>query len=109
MNDDLSVADAHSLTIAVADETVTAEAAYCGLSPADVHSLADRHPTLEVLVRLRSADADARTVMQVRDLAAWSTSAIKLIVQGRAWCASDIRDVAAKALEMASQARMCPW
>jgi hypothetical protein len=94
---------AHSLTIAVADGTVTA--AYCGLSPADVHSLADSHPTLEVLVRLRSADADARTVMQVRDLAAWSTSAIKLIVQGqgRAWCASNIRDVTAAALEMAQE------
>jgi hypothetical protein len=29
-------------------------AAYCGLSPGDVHSLADRHPTLDVLVRLRA-------------------------------------------------------
>jgi hypothetical protein len=47
MNDDLS-ADAHSLTIAVVNGTVTAEAAYCGLSPADVHSLADRQPTLHV-------------------------------------------------------------
>jgi hypothetical protein len=65
MNDDLS-ADAHSLTIAVVNGTVTAEAAYCGLSPADVLSLADRQPTLHVLVRLRSADADGRTVMQVR-------------------------------------------
>ncbi len=103
MNDDSSVSDAHSLTIAVADGTVTAAAAYCGLSPADVTSLADRHPTLDVLVRLRSADADGRTVMRVRDLAAWSTSGIKLIVQGRAWCALDIRDVAAKALEMAQE------
>jgi hypothetical protein len=64
MNDDSSVSDAHLLTIAVADGTVTAEAAYCGLSPAEVHSLADRHPTLDVLVRLRSADADGRTVVK---------------------------------------------
>ena len=64
MNDDSSVSDAHSLTIAVADGTVTAEAAYCGLSPAEVHSLADHHPTLDVLVRLRSADADGRTVVK---------------------------------------------
>jgi hypothetical protein len=99
MNDDLSVADAHSLTLAVADRTVTAEAANCGLSPVDVHSLADRHPTLDVLVRLRSADADGRTVMQARDLAAWSMSNVKLIAQGRAWFASDIRDVAARAEE----------
>jgi hypothetical protein len=41
--------------------------------------------------------------MRVRDLAAWSTSGIKLIVQGRAWCASDIRDVAAKALKMGQE------
>jgi hypothetical protein len=48
----------------VSNVLVGAEAAYCGLSSADVHSLADRHPTLDVLVRLRSADANGRTVVK---------------------------------------------
>jgi hypothetical protein len=85
----------HSLAGAVADGTISEESAYCGLSPDDLQSLAGRHPSAEVLVRLRSRDADGRTILRARDLAAWSRSDATLIADGRAWRSLDIRDVLA--------------
>ena len=83
----------HSLSVAVADGTISEQSACCGLSPDDLQSLAGRHPGAEVLVRLRSRDADGRTILRARDLVAWSRSDATLIAHGRAWKSSDIRDV----------------
>lgn len=57
----------HSLAMAVADGTVSAAGASCGLSPAEVSRLVDRHPDAWVLVRFRSDSADWRRVYRASD------------------------------------------
>jgi hypothetical protein len=85
----------HSLAHAVDDGTVTEEAAFCGLTPADVDSLVTRFPGATVLVRFRSRSADGRAVLIVRDFALWSRSEQPLSADGREWSPSEIRDVSA--------------
>lgn len=53
----------HSLDAAVAAGILTDEAAFCGLSEANVAAVAAFDPAAQVLVRFRSAYADARYVM----------------------------------------------
>jgi hypothetical protein len=83
----------HSLTAAVADGTITDQDAYCGLTPAHVEALAIRHPSCELLVRLRSREGDGRTILRATDLAAWVRSLGPLMVNRTSWLPSDIRDV----------------
>jgi hypothetical protein len=57
----------HSLAEAVADGTITEQAAFCGLTPEDMVTLASRHPHAEVLVRYSSRLGDWRAVMLACD------------------------------------------
>jgi hypothetical protein len=87
----------HSLAPAVADGTLTEEAAFCGLNPEDIDHLMERHPELSLLVRLRSDHADGRFVFTVRDLHAWTKQGVPRLIDDVLWYTDDIRDVLALA------------
>lgn len=84
----------HSLSAAVADGTITEEAAFCGLSPDDVQALArSAHRDARVLVRLRSRDAEGRMIMSVAAVAEWQPG--QSLIADRMWDYGDIRDITA--------------
>ena len=83
----------HSLTPAVADGTLTDEAAFCGLSTKDVERLSEQHSEAFVAVRLRTAHADGRAVLTIADLARWMRDDDALVADGQRWKHQDIRDV----------------
>jgi len=87
----------HSLAPAVADGTISAERAFCGLDPDDTERLMEHHADLHVLVRLRSARADGRAVLTVRDLHTWGHEDVPRLIDGIRWNVIDIRDVLALA------------
>jgi hypothetical protein len=94
----------HSLSAAVADGTITEEAAFCGLSIEDIHKLSRRftqplsyHTRAHILVRFRGGNGDARKVMTVEDLARWMGASGAVFVEGLAFHIDDIRDVTAVA------------
>jgi len=71
--------------------------AYTGLSEADVERLVanPRFRDKPLLVRLRTAESDGRTVLPAHELLRWNESAGEQIVldDGRAFVPGDIRDV----------------
>jgi len=83
----------HSLTNAIADGAITAEAALCGLSAEDVERLSMRYAEVLVRVNLRTAQADGSTVMPIANLARWTRADDSLIAAGRRWKQKDIKDV----------------
>ena len=87
----------HSLAPAVADGTISAERAFCGLDPDDTERLMEHHADLHVLVRFRSARADGRAVFRVHDFHAWLHEGIPRLIDGVLWYTDDIRDVLALA------------
>jgi hypothetical protein len=87
----------HSLAEAVADSTISAERAFCGLRPADVDRLMERHAKACVLVRLRSDRADGRVVFTIEELHAWQREQVPRRIEDRIWYWDEIRDVLAVA------------
>lgn len=83
----------HTLTDAVVDGTITEWAASCGIRAEDVERLCFRYAEALVLVRLRTAYADGRTVMSVAELARWTRGHELLVADGQHWKNKDIRDV----------------
>ena len=83
----------HALVDAVADGVLGAEVAFCGLRAEDVERLSARYPEALVLVRLRNAWADGRTVMPIAEFSRWTKSGEVLLVGERLWKSEDIRDV----------------
>lgn len=77
---------AHSLDAAVAAGVITGEAAFCGLSPADVAQVAAFDASTKVLVRLR-VGRDSRVVMTVGDF-------LRDVNRSRSF-SDDVRDVLA--------------
>ena len=80
---------------AVVAGIVTEEAAFCGLSQADVVALAQHAPDTELLVRLRSDRADGRVLVRPLDLVELARdhcTAAWLAIAHR-WTFGDIRDV----------------
>jgi hypothetical protein len=61
-----------SFEAAVADGTISEEAASRGLSETDVIALATRHPKAMLLVRMRSERGDARVHLTAAEVASWS-------------------------------------
>jgi hypothetical protein len=98
----------HSLTEAVKDHTILESSALEGLSIRDVAQLAIKYPEARVLVRLRSEQGDARTIMPSKELAAWGNyGASRAIgdpivrtwmIDGKWWVFHEIRDVVAVAV-----------
>lgn len=80
----------HSLTAAVADGTITDQDAFCGLTLAHVEALAIRHPSCELLVRLRFREGDGRTILRATEFAALVRSHEPLMVNRTSWLPSDI-------------------
>jgi hypothetical protein len=87
----------HSLAPAVSDGTISAERAFCGLDPDDTERLMEHHAVLHVLVRFRSARADGRAVLTVRDLHTWEHENVPRLIDDIRWNVIDIRDVLALA------------
>ena len=85
----------HTLVDAVLDGTITADAAFCGLSSKDIeHLKADAdHAKALVLIRLRTRYADGRTIMSIEDLARWLCEDYVLAADGMEWEKRDIRDI----------------
>jgi len=93
----------HSLSEAVKDHTILESSALEGLSIRDIAQLALKHPEARVLVRLRSEQGDARTIMPAKELAAWENKGLydaigepsvrTWLVDGKWWAFHEIRDV----------------
>ena len=83
----------HSLTPAVDDGTLNEKTAFCGISAEDIERLSVQHGEALVLVRLRTARADGRTIMPIADLARWTRADDVLVADGKRWRNKDIWDV----------------
>ena len=86
----------HSLYAAVADGTISAEAAFCGLAQEDVARLAERHPGALLLVRLRDiTTGDKREIMSAQELIDWRNAPTPRRVNQGWWYFENIRAVEA--------------
>jgi len=87
----------HSLRAAVDDETISAEAAFAGLSPTDLAHLADRHPGSMLLVRLRSDRGDERMILTAASVESWRREPVPRRRRNTWWYFEDVRDLLALA------------
>jgi hypothetical protein len=85
----------NSLSSAVAAGIIAEEAAFCGLSPADVNALVDAgFGSLEVVVRVRSARGDGRGRLSLDNLDRLGPNET-IVVGGLPWAYGEIRDIMA--------------
>ncbi len=85
----------HSLRPAVDDETISAEAAFAGLSPTDLARLADRHPGSMLLVRFRSDRGDERMILTAASVETWRLEPVPRRHRNAWWYFEDVRDLLA--------------
>jgi len=85
----------HSLRAAVDDETISAEAAFAGLSSADLRRLADRHPGSMLVVRLRSNRGEKRMILSAASVEMWRLEPVPRRHRNAWWYFEDVRDLLA--------------
>ncbi len=85
---------ANSLDSAIADGTVSQYAAFGGLSKEDIRNLYRvKHFGLDVLVRLRGKNGDARKVLSVEEFVYWQDNKTTLVAQETEFTWLEVRDV----------------
>lgn len=86
----------HSLDKAVADGTITEQAAFCGISKEDLEKLVRaKYWNDTVLVRFRHAHGDGRKVMTINELWSMSHLSRSVHIDDTNFGYYDIRDISA--------------